>query len=80
MTRADLVFLTRDGCVNTFDMLNHFEGAVRALGFALDYAVIDLGLLPANDARRGYPTPTVLVRGHDIYGMPEPTPPFPEPS
>lgn len=78
--KNDLVFLTRDGCVNTPDMLNGVDDALRALGLALDYAVIDLTSLPVNDARRGYPTPTVLIRGHDIYGMPEPTPPFPEPS
>ena len=80
MTEAALVFLTRDGCVNTPDMLNNVDDALRALGLALDYAVIDLASLPANDARRGYPIPTVLVDGHDIYGMPEPAPPLPEPS
>ena len=78
--KNDLVFLTRDGCVNTPDMLNNVDDALRALGFSLDYEVINLASLPATDARLGYPTPTVLVRGHDIYGMPEPTLPFPEPS
>ena len=78
--KDELVFLTRDGCVNTPDMLNNVDDALRALDLALDYPVIDLATLPANDPRLGYPTPTVLVHNHDLYGMPEPTPPFPEPS
>lgn len=76
--KIDLVVVTRDGCVNTPDMLNNLDDALRALGLALDYPVVDLASLAATDARIGYPTPTVLVRGHDLYGMPEPTPPFPE--
>ena len=78
--KNDLVVLTRDGCVNTPDMLNNVDDALRALGLALDYEVINLASLPATDARLGYPTPTVLVRGRDIDDKPEPTPPFPEPS
>ena len=78
--KSDLVFLTRDGCVNTPDMLNNLEAALRSLCLALDYPTVNLTSLPATDPRVGYPTPTVLVRNHDIFGMPEPTPPFPEPS
>jgi hypothetical protein len=32
------------------------------------------------DPRTGYPTPTVLYKNRDLFGMPPPTPPFPEPS
>ena len=78
--KSDLVFLTRDGCVNTPDMLNNLDAALRSLGLALDYPTVNLASLPATDPRVGYPTPTVLVRNRDIFGMPEPTPPFPEPS
>src|SRR6266851_6381058 len=76
--KTDLVFVTRDGCVNTPDMLNNVDDALRALGLRLDYQVVDLGKLAATDARAGYPTPTVLYRNRDLFGMPEPTPPFPE--
>ncbi|MCI0677340.1 MAG: hypothetical protein L0Y42_16390, partial [Phycisphaerales bacterium] len=31
--------------------------------------------LPENDIRRGYPTPTILVNGRDLFGLPEPTGP-----
>lgn len=79
-TRNDLVFVTRDDCVNTPDMLSNLDDALRAMHLPLDYQVVNLGKLPRTDARVGYPTPTVLYRNRDIFGMPEPTPPFPEPS
>ena len=78
--KNDLVFVTRDGCVNTPDMLINLDDALRALKLPLDYQVVNLRTLPATDVRSGYPTPTVLYRNRDLFGMPEPTPPFPEPS
>jgi len=78
--RGDFVFVTRDGCVNTPDMLLNLDDALRALGLALDYDVVDLGKLPKTDARTGYPTPTVLYRDRDLFDMPAPVPPYPEPS
>jgi hypothetical protein len=78
--KADLTFLTRDGCVNTPDMEANLDEALRALGLALDYPVVNIGKLPKSDVRRGYPTPTVLYKGHDIFGLPTPTPPLPDPS
>jgi hypothetical protein len=78
--RADLTFITRDECVNSPDMFNNLDDALRRLGLALDYQVVNLGRLAATDLRAGYPTPTVLYRNHDLFGMPEPTPPYPEPS
>ena len=77
---VDLVFLTRDGCVNTPEMVNHLDDALKALGLNTDYKYIDIGTLPKSDARTGYPTPTVLWMGKDIYGMPVPVAPFPDPS
>ena len=77
---SDLVFLTRDGCVNTPDMVNNLDDALKSLHWPTDYQHIDIGKLPKTDARTGYPTPTVLWKGKDIFGMPAPTPPFPEPS
>lgn len=78
--RADLTFITRDDCVNSPDMFNSMDDALRGLGLALDYQVVNLGKLPKTDPRTGYPTPTVLYRNRDLFGMPEPTPPYPEPS
>jgi hypothetical protein len=78
--RADLQFITRDACVNTPDMFNNLDDALRSLNLALDYEVVNLGTLPKSDPRTGYPTPTVLYRGRDLFGMLEPTPPYPEPT
>jgi hypothetical protein len=78
--KPDLVFLTRDGCVNTPDMVNNLGDALKSLGWPTDYQYIDIGKLPKTDARTGYPTPTLLWKRNDLFGMPVPTPPFPEPS
>jgi len=78
--RGDLVFITRDGCVNTPDMLLNLDDALRGLGLALDYEVVDLGKVAKSDARIGYPTPTILYRNRDLFDMPVPVPPYPEPS
>lgn len=50
------------------------------MGLPLTYQVLDLASLPASDSRLGYPTPTLLYANRDLFGMPEPTPPFPEPT
>ena len=78
--RCDLVFITRDGCVNTPDMLLNLDDALRGLGLALDYEVVNLGKLPKSDSRTGYPTPTVLYRNRDLFDTAAPVPPYPEPS
>src|SRR5437016_14140885 len=75
-TMRDLTFLTRDGCVNTPDMVNNLDDALKSLGLPNDYAYINIGTLPKKDVRTGYPTPTVLWKGRDIFGMPAPKPPF----
>ena len=64
-----LVFLTREGCVNTAMMRANLDDALRATGQPLQYEVIDLDLLPANDGRRFYPTPTVLYGSEDLFGL-----------
>lgn len=79
-TMKDLTFLTRDGCVNTPDMLFNLDDALKMLGWPKDYQFIDIGKLPARDVRTGYPTPTLLWRGKDIFGMPAPKPPYDVPS
>lgn len=71
---ADLVFLTRDGCVQTDRMRANLDAALRQLKRTTDYTVIDADTLGAKDVRRGYGTPTVLSKGRDLFGMPEPEP------
>ena len=79
-TMKELVFLTRDGCVNTPDMVNNLDDALKGLGWARDYQYINIGKLPKTDPRTGYPTPTILWKGKDIFGMPVPKPPYDVPS
>lgn len=76
----DLVFLTRDGCVNTTVMRTNLDAALRELSLRTDYAVVDLASLDDDDVRASYGTPTVLYRNRDVFGMPEPTSPNPKPT
>jgi hypothetical protein len=76
----DLTFLTREGCVNTPDMQVNLDDALIKLGWRRNYQDLDIGKLPKTDARTGYPTPTVLWRGRDIFGLAVPKPPYPTPT
>lgn len=76
----DLVFLTRDGCVNTTTMRGHLDEALGSLSLPTDYEFVNLETLAPTDPRIGYPTPTLLYRNRDLFGMTVPTPPFPEPT
>ncbi len=64
----DLVFLTRDGCVNTTTMRARLDEALASLGLPTDYQFIDADALPSTDARAGYGTPTVLYARRDLFG------------
>ena len=75
-----MVLLTRSGCVDTETMRANLEVAARALTPPAVFTVVDLDSLLADDVRRGYPTPTLLVAGRDVFGLPVPTPPLPEPT
>jgi hypothetical protein len=77
---SPLVFLTRDGCVNTSTMRARLDAALTRLKLPKDYAVIDADTLAEGDVRRGYGTPTVLYDSRDLFGMPEPTPPVSSPT
>jgi hypothetical protein len=79
-TIKELTFLTRGECVNTPDMVNNLHDALTAMKLPKDYQFVDIGKLPADDARTGYPTPTILWKGKDIFGMPAPKPPYAVPS
>ena len=76
----EMVFLTREGCANTAIMRGRLDAALRAMGLPEDYRFVDIATLPATDRRGGYPTPTLLYRNRDVFGMPEPPLPHPEPT
>jgi len=73
-------FLTREGCGNTAVMRERLDAALAAATMPSAYSLIDLDSLPAADPRKGYPTPTILYAGADLFGMAEPKPPYPEPT
>ena len=64
-------FLTRDGCVNTPLMRRNLDAALKLLSWD-GYTTVELASLPEDDLRLGYGTPTVLVDGADIMGVPKP--------
>ena len=73
-------FLTREGCVQTKIMRVRVEGVIKELALPNPYLVVDLDTLSPTDVRKGYPTPTILVGGVDLFGMDTPQPPYPEPT
>ena len=48
-------------------MKANLDDALRLAGRPSEYQVIDLETLPDGDARRGDPTPTVLVSNRDLF-------------
>jgi len=79
-TMEDLTFVARRGCICVADMQFNLDDALLAGGWRRDYQFIDIGTLEPTDERKGYPTPTLLWKGKDIFGMPAPEPPFNAPS
>lgn len=75
-----IVLLTRAGCADTEKMRTSLERAARSLKPPADFTVVDLDTLAADDLRRGYPTPTLLFDNRDVFGLPEPQPPLPQPT
>lgn len=64
-----------DGCPLTPRMKRRLEQAISQLEQHLELVQIDQHALDASDLRRGYPAPTILVNGSDLFGMPPPTSP-----
>lgn len=64
-----------EGCPLTPLMRSRVEAAIEDLSLDAQLVVIDQNELEADDLRRGYPAPTLLVGGRDLYGMQPPTSP-----
>jgi len=47
----ELTFLTREGCVNTPDMVINLDDALKGLGWPNDYQYVDIGKLGKTDVR-----------------------------
>lgn len=76
----NLVFLTREGCVNTVTMRANLDEALKTLALPSDYQFIDADTLKPSDTRGGYGTPTVLYADRDLFGMEDPAVPHPPPT
>jgi hypothetical protein len=61
-------------------MLENLKDAIASGKLKAQFTLIHQETLPADDPRNGYPTPTILMNGRDIFGLTVPQEPFPEPS
>ncbi|HRP63712.1 MAG TPA: hypothetical protein PK400_10490 [Phycisphaerales bacterium] len=64
-----------DDCPNTGDFHERVLAAAKQLDLHDSVAYVDQEQLPANDLRRGYPAPSALVNGRDLFDLPEPETP-----
>lgn len=63
-------------CPNTPTMRASLRAALETVGGGLTFRDVNQKELPETDARRGWPTPTVLVNGRDLFGMSPPSSPL----
>jgi len=75
-TLSDLTFLTRNGCACEPHMVQLLNSVLTVLEWPLDYRLVNISTLSASDLRTGYPTPTILWKDKDIFGMPTPALPY----
>lgn len=75
-----LEFLTREGCKNTPKVLANVKQALASMASPPELHIVHQAVLSPDDPRTGYPTPTILMNGSDIFGLPVPEPPFPAPA
>lgn len=61
------------GCPSTTITRANAQEAVKALGLATQVHYVDQEALPPDDPRRGWPAPTILVAGRDLFGLPGPS-------
>ena len=80
---GEVMLLTRDGCANTEVLRGNLDAALASAPSGspqVTVTVVDLDTLPETDVRRGYPTPTLLYANRDVFELPEPRPPLPQPT
>ena len=60
------------GCPDTPAMRDNLRAALKSISTGWTFIDTDQETLPEHDPRRGWPIPTVLVNGRDLFGMPSP--------
>ena len=73
--KHEFTLLTMPGCARTEAMLVNFQEALRKKGLAEAIRLVNLDDLALDDVRTAYGSPTVLVDGKDVMGLPTPTAP-----
>lgn len=63
------------GCPNTPSMRANLAAALASIGPGLTFIDTNQEALPESDVRRGWPTPTILVNGRDLFDMAPPIAP-----
>jgi hypothetical protein len=79
-TKASFVFeslalVATAKCRYAPELMVNLNEALQLLNWPNDYQLIETDSLSEMDPIRGYPSPTLLWKGIDIFGMPEPSPP-----
>ncbi len=62
-------------CPNTPALRQNLRAALNSVGSGLTFEEVNQEALAAGDIRRGWPAPTVLVNGADLFGMAPPIAP-----
>jgi len=60
-------------CPNTPALRENLKAALDSMAKGWVFIDTDQEKLPESDPRRGWPSPTILVNGHDLFGMPAPS-------
>ena len=69
-TAMNIEVLGFAGCPNTPRTMTNVRQAAASLGLRANVVYVDQAGLPESDPRRGWPAPTVLIEGKDLFGMP----------
>ncbi len=64
-----ITFLGTSSCPNTPALRANLLQALDGLGIRGGFQDVDQDRLPEGDTLRRFPTPTILVNGHDLYGL-----------
>lgn len=72
--RMKITLLVLEGCPNSPKLHTNLDAALKHLGLPRNYEVVEMGKLKHGDPRSGYPAPTILLDGRDLFGLPRPAP------
>jgi hypothetical protein len=64
-----ITFLGTTSCPNTPSLRANLRHALAELDMSGGFEDVNQDRLPEGDPLRRYPTPTILVNGHDLYGL-----------